>query len=208
MRRIKDFFKDPDVRWALWVELFYVVLLLLTLLFNFSLFMHLVVGQFFLIGTYFVIGWIYYGYLKVNGLVPENPNKKRRSLGDIFARIFPRYSAKKTFYRILNLIVVILAVGLAIQVFGQVFYDLGLKNNNFNFWDSLALYCNIVCFIALVGIAIGLLMGYRRMVRNSSIAALILTIILAMCWPQFWVTYILILLVAFNSFWVYLHNQI
>lgn len=193
---------------ALFIELAYVVLLLYSILFNFSLFAHLIVGQFFLITAYFLTGWIYVLHLKVSGQYVSQHYRKRESLADKLANLLPHYTFKKSFYRFLGLIVILSSAIYFITSFVIVFQDLASSTNNFDVFDSFALYTNMANQIFLFGLLTGLLMGYKRMVRNSSIGIMICSIVLAICWPHLWLTYIIMLFTGFLGLILFIRNQI
>lgn len=193
---------------ALLIELIYVIILAYSLTFNFSLFAHLIVGQFFLIIAYFLAGWIYVLHLKVSGQYVSQHYRKRDSLADRFANVLPHYTFKKSFYRFLGLIVVLSSATYFITSFVIIFQDLASPTNNFDLFDSFALYCNMANQIFLFGLLTGLLMGYKRMVRNSSVGIMIFSIILAICWPHLWLTYIIMIFTGFLGLILFIHNQI
>lgn len=193
---------------ALFIELAYVVLLLYSILFNFSLFAHLIVGQFFLIIAYFLTGWIYVLHLKVSGQYVSQHYRKRESLADKLANLLPHYTFKKSFYRFLGLIVILSSATYFVISLVIVFQDLASPTNNFDVFDSFALYTNMANQIFLFDLLTGLLMGYKRMVRNSSIGIMICSIVLAICLPHLWLTYIIMLFTGFLGLILFIRNQI
>lgn len=193
---------------ALFIELAYALLLLYSLVFNFKLFTYLIVGQFFIVLTYFLIGWVHAIYLKSHGKDIPQHYQKRETLADMFANLIPHYTIKKSLYHFLNILVIVLAGILFIISFFIIFRDLSSTSNTFDYFDSLALYFNIANQVFLFGLLVGLLMGYRRMVRNSSIGIMIFSIILAICWPYLWINYVLMLFTGFLGLILFIRNQI
>ena len=195
-------------RIALFIELIYVIFLAYAITFNFSLFAHLIVGQFFLVIAYFLTGWIYILYLRASGQYVSQHYRKRESLADKFANVLPHYTFKKSFYRFLGLTVILSSAVYFFISLVIVFQDLSLPTNNFDIFDSFALYTNMANQIFLFGLLIGLLMGYKRTVRNSSIGIMICSIVLAICWPHLWLSYLVMLVTGFLGLILFIRNQI
>lgn len=194
-------------RIALTFEAIYAIILFFTLLFNFGLFMHLIVIQFFVTLVYFVSGWIYAFYLKHSRKTVITYQSKE-SFADKFAIAFPHKADKNTIYHFLAIIDLIASIGMMIQIVGIMYYDLTLKTNPFDIFDSMGLYINLICFFGFLGIAVGFLMNYRRMIRNASILVFILSIFLAIYWPSFLPTYIVGFIVGTVSLILYLKQKI
>lgn len=194
-------------RIALTFESIYATLLLYTVMFNFGLFAHLIVIQFFIILTYFVSGWIYEFYLKHKSR-DASPYRNKESLADKFAKAFPHRASKDTFYHLLAIVDLLVSIGMMTQIVGIMYYDLTLKNNPFDILDSVGLYVNLVYLLTMLAIVVGFLMNYRRMIRNASILVMLLSIFLAVYWPHFLTTYIVGFVVSAIGLILYLKKKI
>lgn len=194
-------------RIALTFESIYAALLLYTVMFNFGLFAHLIVIQFFIILTYFVSGWIYGFYLKHKS-EDVSSYKNRETIADKFAIAFPHRASKDTFYHLLAIIDLLVSIGVMTQIVWIMYYDLTLKNNPFDILDSIGLYVNLVYLLAMLAIAVGFLMNYRKMIRNASILVMLLSIFLAIYWPHFLTTYIVGFIVSAVGLILYLKKKI
>lgn len=195
-------------RVALAFEAIYAVVLFFTLLFNFGLFAHLIVIQFFVTLAYFVSGWGYDFYIKHIAKSPINNYQNKETFVDKFSKAFPHKADKNTFYHFLAIIDLIAGIGMMIQIVGIMYYDLTLKTNSFDILDSMGLYVNLIYLFGFLGIVVGLLMNYRRMIRNTSVLVIIASIFLAIYWPHFLTTYIVGLAVGIVGLTLYLKRKI
>lgn len=195
-------------RIALTFEAIYAVVLFFKLLFNFGLFAHLIVIQFFVTLAYFISGWGYVFYTKHIAKSSINNYQNKETFVDKFSKAFPHKADKNTFYHFLAIIDLIAGIGMMIQIVGIMYYDLTLKTNSFDILDSMGLYVNLIYLFGFLGIVVGFLMNYQRMIRNTSVLVIIASIFLAIYWPYFWTTYIVGLVVGVIGLTLYLKKKI
>lgn len=201
-------FKRKLAKIAVYLEAIYVVGLAIALIYNFAIFAHMLVWQFFIILAYFVTGWIVDLYLKLTGKAPVDERTKKSSFKDKISEMFPSYSKTKSFYRLLSTLTVIASFIILMLILATIFNDLYDPKNQWGIGDSLTLYLSSADIITLMMIVVGLLMGYRRATRNGGFVAMIVAVILMIIWPHFWLIYLFNLLSGASAFFLYLRNQI
>lgn len=193
-------------RRALYVELVYAVILLLTLIFNFPLFMHLLLFQFIFIVLFFLGGWIYDAYAGSHGQALVKV-KKRDTLWETITSI--RLN-RKFFYRLFSVVVILVAIGVMAVMLRPIFaYLLQAPNpkvsealTNFN------LYCNLAYLILQLLILSGLLLGKKKVVRINGVIVIILSLILIFTQPAYRAAEIVGLLVGLAGILLCLRDQI
>lgn len=193
-------------RRALYIELVYAIILLLSLIYDFPLFMHLLLFQFIAIVLYFLIGWIYDAYA---GSHDKNlvKIKKRDTLWETITSI--RLN-EKFFYRLFSVLVVFVGIGVMAMMIRPIFAYL-LQAPNPKVSESLTnfnLYCNLAYLILQLLILSGLLLGKKGMVRGSGIIVIVLSVILMFSQSAYLGAEIVGLLVGLAGIFLCRHNQI
>lgn len=161
---------------ALYFELVYAVILLLTLIYAFPVFMHLIVLQGILISLYLFIGWIYDAVARSKDKQIIKVNKR----DTLWQTITSIQINRRFFFRLFEAIVVLAALGTAILMIQPIFtYLMQAPNPHVSEnIQNLNLYCN---FIAVIDQIIGLtaiLGGKRKLLFVASLLALFVFFIL------------------------------
>lgn len=193
-------------RRALYIELIYAIILLLSLIYDFPLFMHLLLFQFIVIVLYFLVGWIYDAY--ASGHDKNIIKVKKRDT--LWETIISIRLNRKFFYRLFSVLLIFIAIGVMAVMIRPIFaYLLQAPNpkvsetlTNFN------LYSNVAYLIFQLLILSGLLLGKKRVVRTSGVIAIILSLILIFTQPAYMTAEIVGLLVGLAGILLCLRNQI
>lgn len=182
-------------RGALYFELAYAVVLLLTLLFAFSLFMHLIVLQGILISLYLLIGWIDEARSKDEQIIKVN---KRDTLRATISSI--RIN-RRFFYRLFEAIVVIAALVAALLMLRPIWaYLLQAPNPHVSeARQNWNLYSNFTEVISQIVLMIAILTGKRKVLRDTSVLILCLSFISFFTQTQLLTTEIIAFLVGLSS---------
>lgn len=200
----KKWFRER--RWGrafLYFELAYVFVLFLSAWFNFGLFAHLVVGQFIIITIYYLTGIIVGIYLKKTGQLPVDEREKESLRQKLAYRFNSRF-----FYHSLEVIDILLGVGVAEGAFSQDYVDFFSSNNSFNPLHAIIGYIGLAYFFLIMSMVVSLLMSWRNGVRNSSFLTIITAVILLICFPAHWLNYILGIVVAAITLFIYYQNKL
>lgn len=155
-------------------ELIYVFALLMALIYDFPVFMHMVVIQGIVIFAYFVIGWI---FDKGDTTVKF---KKRDTLWETITSIkFNRLF----FIRVFETLAFSATIGVAVSFCFQLGTDLFEPGQflRFNNWsENIALYGEFFAILCLGLAAIGIVLTYKKQMKIVSVmAAVVLLIIVA-----------------------------
>lgn len=200
----KKWFRER--RWGrafLYFELAYVVVLFLSAWFNFGLFAHLVVGQFIIITIYYLTGIIVGIYLKKAGKLPVDESEKESLRQKLAYRFNSRF-----FYHSLELLNLLLGIGVAVRAFSQAYVEFFSSNNSFDPIHAIVGYIGMAYFFFIMGMTISLLMSWRNGVRNCSFLTIITAVILLICLPAHWLNYLLGIVVAAVTLFLYYQNKL
>lgn len=150
-------------------EMIYVVILMLSLVYNFGIFMHMLIIQGIVIFAYFVVGWI---FDKGDKTVKFN---KRDTLWESITSIkFNRLF----FIRVFETIAFILTIGVAVSLCFQLGADL-FQPEKFNSWhENIALYGEFFAILFLGIAAVDTVLTYKKQMRIFSVLAAILLLII------------------------------
>lgn len=198
------FFRER--RWGkifLYFELVYVLILFCTVQFDFKIFADLIVGQLILLVIYYVSGWAYGIYLKKTGKAPIDEREKE-SLRDKLAYRF----TKKFWYHLLRLFTIFLGIGVSIRMFAEFYSDIFTNANAIDVKHTLIGYVAFACFFFLAISTVGLLAGWRRDIRNTSLFTIVIALFLIMVWPTHWLNFSLGILTASLILFLYHKNKI
>lgn len=159
-------------RYFLYGELAYVIVLLFTLMFNFAVFMHLIVFQGIAIVVYLTIGWIF---------DRGDPIFKYKKRDTVWESITSVRITKLFLIRIFEAIVFATSVGVAITFLHELIADLfrkALKGPMADLIENTWLYGDFISVVLIAGIAISILQGSKKGVRICSLLTLIPLLIL------------------------------
>ena len=187
----------------LYFECAYVALLLYYLLFNFALFMHLLVGQFIIILLYNIAGWISGIYLRAKGKLPVDERQKETLREKLSYRI-----SKKSLYRFFEIVLVFFGVGVADFLFSQSYVYFTDNFKHYDVFHTVINYAYFGDFLIVFGIIAAILMGKRLVIIKMEIVGIVLTAILIATWPIHWVTLLLSILFFGASLFLCLNNQV
>lgn len=190
-------------RYFLYFELIYVLILFWAVQFKFALFAHLLVGQFFIIIAYYVSGWLYGIYLKKTEKAPIDEREKE-SLHDKLAYRFNTLF----WYHFLEVFDICALIIVAARIFSEGYVDILMNPFAVDVFHSLTAYLAFAYFLLLIFTAAGLLMSWRRLVRNFGIAEVILAVVLLLVWPAHWLSFACGAFATLISIFLYYKNKI
>lgn len=206
-RHNKSFFRERKIgRICLYIELFYVTLLAYSLIFAFSLFAHLILGQFIIIVLYFASGWCYGLYLKATGKLPEGGPEKR-SFKEKNMDFWSRFD-RKFFYNSLELVTVLLGIYVFSWSFAYIYVEFFGSVKSLDPVQSLIGYLNFALIVVVFFNVAGLLMGRRYLVRKCAIAEIAVAVVLLWIYPLHWITLLLAILTAVSLLFLFAKNKI
>lgn len=154
------------------IECVYAVILLLTLLFNFPLFTHLVIFQGIFVLVYLLIG-LFFGKKTA-----KITNKNRETIKEKISAFRIR---KLTIIRFFEVIVFLVAVFIAIMFFRQLWLDIFQKpiiTAHSALIENATLYADLAYTIFLLGLATNILSGNKKLIRIFSLLVLFVSLIL------------------------------
>ncbi|AEG41109.1 hypothetical protein [Lactobacillus kefiranofaciens] len=149
-------------KYILYAELVYVFILLITLLYNFSLFMHLIVFQGIAIFAYLVIGWIF---------DRGDPIFRYRKRDTFWESVTSIRITKMFVLRFFEMILFIASVGIAGAFTRELFADLfrkTLKGSMASLIENVWLYGDFICALLMLALAISILQGSKKAIRILS----------------------------------------
>lgn len=202
-------FKDKKrIRYVLYAELIYALLLLTTVVFAIQIFWRLMIIQFVLILAFFVISWAYNWHDKKTGKVVAV--KKDRSF---FLKTFMEESPvqkQKSIFRTISLITVILSFAIAAFSCYEIFVDIAGKTQagQLAIIENILMSADTFYVFTTAGIMFGLLFGKKRLTRNSSVATMFVSLILLAFHPVLWWMYIIGLVIGVVGYTLYHLNQL
>lgn len=206
-KHTEEFYRERRIgRVCLYIELVYVLILTIALVFRFDVFAHLIVGQFILISLYLIVGWLYSAYLRITGK-QKLVKKNHYSIADWFAQKFPRPFNEKTMYRVTNIVMEIVSLALAVR-FMYPLYGYMFENTDGGEQASISFMFFGLMLLAACGISIGLLMSYRHLVRNCSVILMVFPLFLLVLESQEWALCIFTIVIGAINFWLYYRNEI
>lgn len=161
---------------ALYFELVYAVILLLTLIYAFPVFMHLIALQGILISLYLFIGWVYDAYARSHNQQLIKVNKR----DTLWQTITSIQINRRFFFRLFEALVVLTTLCSAILMIQPIFtYLMQAPNPHVSEnIQNLNLYCNFIAVIDQIVVLTAILGGKRRMLFFASLLALVLFFIL------------------------------
>lgn len=187
----------------LYFELAYVLVLFWAVQFDFKLFAHLLVGQFFVVLIYFITGWIYGIYLKKTGKAPIDEREKET----LREKLSYRFTSK-FWYRFLEIITIFLSLGVALRMFAEFYNDIFTNANAIDVKHTLIGYVAFACFFLLVFSTVDILMGWRRKIRNISITNILIAVFLIIVWPVHWLNFSLAIAASLLVLFLFYQNKI
>lgn len=178
-----------------YLELFYVILLLLSLLYDFAMFMHLILFQGIIISLYLVVGWIF---------DRGDPIIRMRKRDTLWETITSIRLTKLFFLRLFEGFVFFIALGVAIRFSRQlwnILFEMPLKFSLSDAAMNIMLYGDFAYVLIMVGLAIGILAANKKFIRLASIFAIFLTIILLWTKTPLLIANIIGMLVSLTGIW-------
>lgn len=188
MRKFRKYF--------LYGELVYVFILLLTLIYNFSWFMHLIVFQGIAIFTYLVIGWIF---------DRGDPVFRYRKKDTLWESITSIRVTKLFLIRVFETTVFAASIGTALAFTHALFDDLfrkALKGSMAGLIENSWLYSDFIYVILIMGIAISILLGKKKGMRIFSFLVLPLSAIVLVIQFKMLIPTIIGIVVGFAGIWL------
>lgn len=146
--------------------------MLLTLLFNFPLFIHLVIFQGVFVLSYLLIGLIF------GKKAPKIKNENHETIVEKASAIKIR---KLTIIRFFEVIVFLLAVFIAIMFFRQLWLDIFQKpviTAHSALIENATLYADLAYTFFLLRLAANILSGNKKLIRIFSILVLVVSLVL------------------------------
>ncbi|MDA6089044.1 hypothetical protein ODV19_03305 [Lactobacillus amylovorus] len=159
-------------------EFVYVVILMLTLVFNFSVFMHFIVFQGIAIFIYLLVGWI---FDKGDSTVQF---KKRDTLWETITSI--RLN-RLFFIRFFEIVTFWVNVAAATFFSRKLWYDIlnkPLKIQHATALENAALYGDFTCVILLAVVFIAIILASKKAMRISAILAIIFLLTVLLIQPE------------------------
>lgn len=202
-------FKDKKrVRYVLYAELIYALLLLITAIYAIQIFWRLMVIQFVLLLIFFMISWAYNWHDKKTGKVVVA--KKDRSF---FLKTFMEETPVqklKSIFRTISLITIILSFAIAAFSCYEIFVDIAVKpqTGQLAIIENIMMYADTFYVFTTVGIMFGLLFGKKRLTRNASLATMFVSLILLAFHPVLWWVYVVGLVIGAAGYTMYHLNQL
>lgn len=178
-----------------YLELFYVILLLPSLLYDFSMFMHLLLVQGIVISLYLVVGWIF---------DRGDPIIRMRKRDTLWETITSIRLTKLFFLRLFEGLIFFIALGIAIRFSRQLWNILFEMPFKFKLSDTalnIMLYGDFAYVLILVGLAIGILAANKRFIRVASVITIFLAVVLLLAKSPLLITNILGMLVSLIGIW-------
>lgn len=202
-------FKDKKrVRYFLYAELIYALLLLVTVIYDIQIFFRLMIIQFVVVLAFFVISWAYNWHDKKSGQTIAA--KKDHSF---FLKTFMEETTvqkQKAIFRTVSLITVILSFAIAIFACSEIFSDLTVKPQpgQLAIIENILMYADTFYVFTVAGIMFGLLFGKKRLTRNASVATIFTSLILLAFHPVLWWVYVIGIMVGAAAYMLYHLNQL
>lgn len=145
-------------------ELIYVGILLLALVWNFSLFMHLIVFQGIAILAYLVVGWIF---------AKKDTTVKFKKRDSLWATITSIRLNKLFFIRMFEMVDFWVVLGAAIAFFRQLWTDILQKPLSAPSAENIALYGDFFVVVFLLAINVVIIGANKKAIRVSGVIALV-----------------------------------
>ena len=208
-KTFQTIFKNKQrLHFFLYAELIYVVILLLTVIYAFPIFMRLIVIQFAVIAIMLIGSGLLNWYDKKTGraVVAKKDN-------EFFLKTFidetPTQKVKSVF-RTISFITILAAFVMVFFSCAQIFTDLSVKvkPSDLAIIENLLLLVDSFYVLTMFGIMCGLLFGKKRMERNSSLAAGFLSLVLIAFHPESWLLFTIGLLASVSGYTLYRLNQL
>lgn len=192
----------------LYAELIYALILLLTVIYAFPIFMRLVVIQFVVIAIMFIGSGLLNWYDKKTGRAVVE-KKDREFFLKTFLDETPTQKVKSIF-RTISFITVLASFVMTFWGCSQIFTDLSakVKPGELAVIENVLMLADSLYVLTMFGIMCGLLFGKKRLERDSSLASLFLSIVLLAFHPEFWWMYVIGLAISVAGYVLYRLNQL
>ncbi|WP_243419816.1 hypothetical protein [Lactobacillus helveticus] len=165
------------------------------MLYDFSMFMHLLLVQGIVISLYLVVGWIF---------DRGDPIIRMRKRDTLWETITSIRLTKLFFLRLFEGLILFIALGSAIRFSRQLWNILFEMPFKFKLSDTamnIMLYGDFAYVLIMVGLAIGILAANKRFIRVASVITIFLAIVLLLAKSPLLITNILGMLVSLIGIW-------
>lgn len=195
-------------RILLYFEALYMIVLAFAIMFNMPLFWRLISIQAVICIIVFIVGSYLNWHDKKTGR--EIPVKKDH---DFFWNSFiarTPIQKQKLFYHTIGVLAMLASFCIALFAYGQLYITVYAKANPhaLGVVENLTLYADVFYVLTMFGVLFGLLFGKKRLERNSSVTAILLSLILIAIYPQAWGGYVIGLIASSAGYWLYRNNQL
>ena len=208
-KTFQTIFKNKQrLHFFLYAELIYIVILLLTVIYAFPIFMRLIVIQFAVIAIMLIGSGLLNWYDKKTGRAVV-AKKDHEFFLKTFIDETPTQKVKSVF-RMISFITILAAFVMVFFGCAQIFTDLSVKvkPSDLAIIENLLLLVDSFYVLTMFGIMCGLLFGKKRMERNSSLAAGFLSLVLIAFHPESWLLFTIGLLASVSGYTLYRLNQL
>ncbi len=208
-RTFQIIFKNKKrLHFFLYAEFVYALILLLTVIYAFPVFMRLVVIQFVVIAVMFIGSGLLNWYDKRTGRAVA-VKKDHEFFLKTFIDETPTQKVKSIF-RTISFITVLAAFVMTFWGCSQIFVDLSakVKPGEIAIIENIMMLADSLYVLTMFGIMCGLLFGKKRLERDSSLTSLFLSIILLAFHPEFWWLYVIGLVISFSGYVLFRLNQL